>query len=241
MKIFSEEDILEKLHSFNKMSEADELNCRACGYESCRSLARAICEGLAEKEMCMSYTIDELEKTLDELHNSHKELQTTQQQLIQSEKQASLGQLAAGVAHELNNPLGTILLYSDLLLQETRNDNGDAQEIEDLKMIAKEATRCKNIVSGLLNFSRQRDVFCKEVDLNELLIEVTDLIKSQKKRDSITMEMDLVQDLPMVELDQEQIKQVIINLVMNAIEAMNEEGHIRIKTEALLKTEKRSA
>jgi signal transduction histidine kinase/iron only hydrogenase large subunit-like protein len=238
MKLFSEEDITEKLHSFNKMSEADELNCRACGYESCRSLARAICEGLAEKEMCMSYTIDELEKTLKELHDSHKELQTTQQQLIQSEKQASLGQLAAGVAHELNNPLGTILLYSDLLVQETQKANGDEQEIEDLKMIAREATRCKNIVSGLLNFSRQRDVFCKEVNLNELLIEVTDLIKSQKKRDGITIEMDLDSNLPVVELDLEQIKQVIINLVMNAIEAMNEEGHVRIKTETVDDLEK---
>jgi signal transduction histidine kinase/iron only hydrogenase large subunit-like protein len=238
MKIFSEDDIKEKLHSFNKMSEADELNCRACGYESCRSLARAICEGLAEKEMCMSYTIDELEKTLEELHNSHKELQTTQQQLIQSEKQASLGQLAAGVAHELNNPLGTILLYSDLLANETEKKNENGQKAEDLRMIAKEATRCKNIVSGLLNFSRQRDVFCKEVNLNELLTEVTDLIKSQKKRDGITIEMNLDPNLPMVELDQEQIKQVIINLVMNAIEAMNEKGHITIKTEIIDNNEK---
>ena len=223
----TEDEIKKVLKSINKSTEADELNCGACGYESCRQMAKAVCEGLAEKEMCFSYTIDELEKTLKELHHSHVKLQTTQQQLIQSEKQASLGQLAAGVAHELNNPLGTILLYADLLLKEIKED---IQESTDLKLIAKEAQRCKTIVSGLLNFSRQREVFCRRVDLNRLLEDTVNLIKTQKFRSNMQYHFELDPLMPPVELDPEQIKQVIVNLVMNAIEAMEERGNITVRS-----------
>lgn len=231
----SDEDITKVLNSLNMYSEQDRLNCGACGYENCRSLAKAVCEGLAEKEMCMSYTIDELEKTLRELHRSHDELKTAQQQLIQSAKQASLGQLAAGVAHELNNPLGTILLYADLLLRELKEDTAN---VKDLALISEEARRCKNIVSGLLNFSRQREVFCRKVDLNRLLQDTISLIENQKLRNGIHFEYNLAENLPLVELDPEQIKQVIVNLVMNAVEAMNEKGTITISSRCLTSQEK---
>lgn len=227
----TEDEIRKILRSINKPSEADELNCGACGYESCRAMAKAVYEGLAEKEMCFSYTIDELEKTLKELHDSHVQLQTTQQQLIQSEKQASLGQLAAGVAHELNNPLGTILLYADLLLKQIKEN---ARESEDLILIAKEAQRCKTIVSGLLNFSRQREVFCRRVNLNRLLEDTLGLIQTQKKREFMNYHFDLDPSLPPVELDPEQLKQVIVNLVMNAIEVMEERGNITVRSKYLV-------
>lgn len=228
MKKPTQEEITRALNSMNKFTESDELNCRSCGYESCRALAAAICEGLAEREMCLSYTIDELENTLGELHRSHEELKTTQRQLIQSEKQASMGQLAAGVAHELNNPLGTILLYADILLKDLK-DQG--QVGDDLKMISREAHRCKNIVSGLLNFSRQREVFCRRIDLNGLLTETVNLIRGQKERSEIDYEFILDSSIPPVELDPEQVKQVIVNLVMNAIEAMDGKGSIKISSE----------
>ncbi len=96
------------MHRQKKFTPKDELNCGACGYETCREYAIAIAKGLAEKEMCLPYLIDEL-------RNAYENLSNTQEQLRIAEKLASIGQLAAGVAHEINNPLGTILLYTSML------------------------------------------------------------------------------------------------------------------------------
>jgi iron only hydrogenase large subunit-like protein/nitrogen-specific signal transduction histidine kinase len=224
------EEIEEVLRATNKFTPFDELNCKACGYESCRALAKAVCEGIAEKEMCLNYTIEHLENTLVELNHSHQELQTTQNQLINTEKQASLGQLAAGVAHEVNNPLGTIVLYADILLNENHLDD---QTKKDLNLIAKEAQRCKTIVSGLLDFSRQREVFTRKAEINTILAETVELIKTQKHRDRIDYVLELNPFVPVVEIDPEQMKQVIVNLINNAIEAMGEEGIITVKSEYL--------
>ena len=104
-------------------------------------------------------------------------LQDTQERLVQKEKLASVGQLAAGVAHEINNPLGTVLLYADILHKETPEDN--EQQREDLQMIVREATRCKAIVNDLLNFSRQNEVLAQETDLNDLLREMAEEVRQQ--------------------------------------------------------------
>ena len=104
----TEERIKEILAETNKFSPGDELNCGACGYNTCRENAVAIAKGLAENEMCLPFLIDKIDK-------AYKELSSAQEQLQSAEKLASIGQLVAGVAHEINNPLGTILLYSSML------------------------------------------------------------------------------------------------------------------------------
>jgi two-component system NtrC family sensor kinase len=154
-------------------------------------------------------------------------LQATQDQLVQSEKLASLGQLAAGVAHELNNPLGTVLLYSDILLKEC---DGDDRRRADLQMIVSEAQRCKSIVAALLNFARQNQVVAQLTDLNAL---IQDVIQVERKRDvyaRVTVVADLDPTLPKIQADPAQLRQVFINLMTNAVEAMPQGGRLILCT-----------
>jgi signal transduction histidine kinase len=125
----------------------------------------AIYRGLAGSEMCLPHTIEQLHVTIKELALSHEQLATTQEALMQSEKLASMGQLAAGVAHEVNNPLGVVLMYTHLLLDEVEKS---APIREDLTMIAEQADRCKKIVAGLLDFARQNKVLLQTANVNEL-------------------------------------------------------------------------
>ena len=154
-------------------------------------------------------------------------LQSTQEQLLHSEKLASLGQLAAGVAHELNNPLGTILLYTGTIAKERGEDD---PEHESLKMILDETQRCKRIVSDLLNFARQNQVIAQLTDLHAILRELIDLIPRHLTTTSITFQKELDLKLPMIEADPSQIRQVILNLMINAIEAMPDGGTLTLRT-----------
>ncbi len=158
--------INEVLQRMGKFKAEDELNCGACGYESCQEHAIAILKGLAESEMCLPHLIDEMHKTVEELESSNTQLASTQEALMQSEKLASMGQLAAGIAHEVNNPLGVVLMYAHLLKEE-HEDNPNLNA--DLTMIAEQADRCKKIVAGLLHFARQNKVVRQPVDVHDLL------------------------------------------------------------------------
>ena len=155
-------------------------------------------------------------------------LKETQEQLIQKEKLASVGQLAAGVAHEINNPLGSVLLYADILCKETPEEN--AQQREDLQMIIREATRCKTIVNDLLNFSRQNEVLAQDTDLNSLLVELAEVASKQDLYDQVEIKTDLDPDLGTIQADPLQLHQVFINLMNNAAEAMPDGGVLTLKT-----------
>ncbi len=114
-----EEEIRRILALTGKNTPADELNCGACGYPSCRQKAEAVYRGKAEVEMCLPYLISRIEKAM-------KDLTENQARLIQAEKLASMGQMAAGIAHEINNPLGVVLMYSHLLKDELEDANAGA-------------------------------------------------------------------------------------------------------------------
>jgi len=156
-------------------------------------------------------------------------LRETQEQLIQKEKLASVGQLAAGVAHEINNPLGSILLYADILRKETPEDN--QQQAEDLDMIIRETTRCKTIVNDLLNFSRQNEVLAQDTDLNALLEELAQEASKQELFEGIDLLCDLEPDLPTIQADPLQLRQVFLNLMNNAAEAMPHGGQLTLRTQ----------
>ena len=155
-------------------------------------------------------------------------LKDTQEQLVQREKLASVGQLAAGVAHEINNPLGSVLLYADILRKETPEE--DRQHREDLEMIMREATRCKVIVNDLLNFSRQNEVLAQDTELNAMIRE---LAEEQAKRplfQKVEIATDLDPALNTIQADPLQLHQVFVNLMNNAAEAMPDGGKLTLRT-----------
>ncbi len=137
---------------------------------------------------------------------------------MQTERLASMGQISAGVAHEINNPLSTILLYSHMLLKAHRE--GDA-ESEDIQMIVNEANRCRSIMRGLLDFARQSRVVKTPTDLGLIARDIADSM-NMKLGEGGTRVMAEVQDgMPRVSADGEQIRQMLVNLVQNGIDAIN--------------------
>jgi len=206
-----EELILTVLKRLGKSDKNDELNCGACGYETCREHAIAIIKGFAEKEMCLPYTIEQLKKTINDLKN-------TKEALNHREKLASMGQLSAGIAHELNNPLGIILMYSNIILEEAECSDSTR---EDLQVVLNQANRCKKIVSGLLNFSRQNKLIKNRTDIAEL---VQNCIGSIYVSETVNIDVICPSGKIYADIDKDQISQVIINLVNNSLDAMDESG-----------------
>ncbi len=211
------------LERMGKYVPEDELNCGACGYESCREHAVAIYRGFAESEMCLPYTIERLRETVQSLAVSNDKLAKTQETLMQAEKLASMGQLAAGIAHELNNPLGVVLMYAHILREQEENE----AVTEDLNMIAEQADRCKKIVSGLLHFARQNKVTKKPTDLREL---IDRSLRAVIAPHEVTIEVEHNLDDPVAELDGDQMIQVLTNLYWNAFAAMPGGGTLAIRT-----------
>ena len=217
-----ESEIKSVFDSMGKILDQDMLNCGACGYETCERHAIAVIEGLAEIEMCLPYSIDKLHKSIDDLHESHKQLSDTQQALKQSEKLANMGQVSAGIAHELNNPLGVITLYSSILKDEINNKS---EIYADIETIHEQAERCKNIVGGLLNFARKNKVNLKETNLIEF---IKKSLKSFVKPDNITVNFYQNISNPIVNIDAEQLLQAVTNLEKNAVEAMPDSGKLTV-------------
>ena len=160
-------------------------------------------------------------------NNMVETLQHAQQELLHKDRLASMGQLAAGVAHEINNPLGTILLYSDVLYKELPEDD---PRRADLKMIIDETNRCKTIVADLLNFARQHEVMARVMNLHDLLDEVLKGLAKQSKLEGIKVEKDYDPDLPFIMADPDQLRQVFIILLDNSAEAIQASGTITIGT-----------
>jgi len=223
----TEEEIQAILRSINKLSKEDELNCGACGYSTCREKAIAVYQGLAEAQMCLPYLIDQLQANLRKLEKFSQELAAAQQELVHAERLASMGQLAAGVAHEINNPLGTILIYSTLMLKGLPPDDPRS---EDLRMVVNETTRCRDIVAGLLNFARQGRVVARETDLNALVDETLAQLDRQPGMERVQVVRDYAPNLPKLQIDGAQMRQVFLNIIVNAVEAMPDGGTLTVST-----------
>jgi len=153
----------------------------------------------------------------------------TQQQISRSEKLASIGRLAAGVAHEINNPLTGVLTFAHLLRQK---ENMTDQDLQDLDLIIHETTRAAEIVRGLLDFARERPAVKEPIDVNQAIRQTVRLIRSQKQFAQINIQEQLTASLPEVDGDMNQLQQVLLNLALNACEAMPDGGILTISTSA---------
>jgi two-component system NtrC family sensor kinase len=167
-------------------------------------------------------------KTLEKrVEDRTEELREMQDYLLQSEKLRSLGKMAAGVAHEINNPLTSILLNTHLMLEKL--DKNDAF-YENLSLIADETARCTQIVKGLLEFSRQNPPQKTHTNVNELIERTVQLLENQASFQNIRIIKDLDTGLPPIKLDRNKIQQVFWNLLLNASEAMPAGGQITISS-----------
>jgi len=156
---------------------------------------------------------------------TRRNLEKAQEKLADAERLASMGQLSAGVAHEINNPLGTVLLYCHMLRKELGDDDSRRA---DLDMIVSEATRCKNIVRGLLDFARQSRVSKAPADMAALVEEVRSLTAPRAKEVRVQVTTNVPERLPSMMIDATQIRQMLVNLVDNAIDAASGGGQVRI-------------
>jgi two-component system NtrC family sensor kinase len=150
-----------------------------------------------------------------------------ERQLINTEKLASLGTLAAGVAHEVNNPLGVILGFSDLLL---RNTDKNSQAYEDLKTIERQGLHCKQVVENLLSFARFGEGKAEASDINQCIEDIIKVVKHTLEMHSIDLILSLAENLPMVRGDSRQLQQIFLNLINNSIYAMPTGGTLKLRT-----------
>jgi two-component system NtrC family sensor kinase len=154
-------------------------------------------------------------------------LQKAFQRITSTERLASLGQMAAGVAHEINNPLGGILLYSNLVLEEM--SSGDTSR-NNMEKIIYQTERCKKIVQNLLDFARTPSGDMEPLSINEVILTTLNLVKDQSIFHGIEVKTELAPELPSVMGDLSRLEEVFLNLFINAVDAMQGKGTIKISS-----------
>jgi signal transduction histidine kinase/ActR/RegA family two-component response regulator/putative methionine-R-sulfoxide reductase with GAF domain len=195
----------------------------AIGYQLSLAIENAhLYEQLKESEARKTSLLHELEKSL-------QELQQAQAKLVQSEKLAAIGQLVSGVAHELNNPLTSIIGYAQIL----QSTDLPVTAKNDLNRIVEQAQRSARIVQNLLTFGRQHKPERRPVNVNQLIEDTLDLVSYQLKMDQVIVERHLSENIPLTMADPHQLQQVWLNLIQNAQQAMQDSpgsGVLRIRT-----------
>jgi two-component system NtrC family sensor kinase len=155
----------------------------------------------------------------------------TQLQLTQADKLASVGRLAAGIAHEINNPLTGVLTYASLLAKRLPPEDSSR---EDVDVIIRETKRCRAIIKELLDFARPTPPSRRPTDMNEVVRHSFAVVMNQLSMNKVQVALDLAQDLPEAFADGNQIQQVVVNLILNAADAVESgKGHIRLATRPL--------
>lgn len=173
-------------------------------------------------------TIQILQTTQEELQERMEAQQAAENKLVQAAKLAAVGEMAAGVAHELNNPLTTVAGFSELVLEDMSEES---PQREDLELVLHEAKRARSVVRRLLDFARQSESVRIRSDVNEVIEDVAVLMRHLLETNEIDFQIQLGEKLPWVVMDRDQIKQVILNLLHNALHAMPQGGKLFVTTE----------
>ncbi|MBC8429622.1 MAG: histidine kinase [Dehalococcoidia bacterium] len=219
LAIPSEEDVEAVLREIGKADPQLQMNCGACGYGSCRELAIAVCQDLAEVNMCWPYVVNKLE--------------AIQRDLIQMEKLTSLGQLAASIAHEVNNPIAGVLVYTQLLTKKLTADTLPKEKALDyLSRMESELARSSRLIRNLLDFARQTKPALRLVNINVVIDQALSLVAHSAQMQHVEVIKNLSPTLPEVMADPDQLQQVCTNLMLNAIQAMPEGGTLTLHTSA---------
>jgi signal transduction histidine kinase len=169
-------------------------------------------------------------KLYQELQERIEAQQLAEKRLIQSARLAAVGEMAAGIAHELNNPLTTVAGFAELIMDELPPD---FTQRPDLELILREAVRARGVVRRLLDFSRQSESIREPADINEIMVDVLALVHHLARTGGVEIKTDLGEGLPLVYVDSNQLKQVFLNFIHNALQAMPTGGTLTIKTGAV--------
>ena len=173
----------------------------------------------------------------DRVDEKTRELRRAHDQMLQAEKMASIGKMAAVVAHEINNPLSGILTYARLLRKWIENDETDEKHRDEakqcLELIASESRRCGDLVKNLLTFSRTAPMNPEPTDLQAVVERMVRLVQHKLEMTGIQLQVDFAPDLPRIYCDAAQIEQVLVALVMNSIDAMPRGGNLWIRARVL--------
>ncbi|VBB43217.1 conserved hypothetical protein [uncultured Desulfatiglans sp.] len=183
-------------------------------------------------------TIFTTKMSIKRLKDADKRMNELNAQLVQSDKLAALGKMAAGVAHEINNPLAVILQKTgwmeDLLEEESFRDSANAEEFKNsIRKIEEHVERARKVVHNMLGYARRMEPRLEDVDVNETLRQTIALLENYARINNIEIAADFSPNLPIVASDQSQLQQVFLNLISNAIDAIGKEGRIEVKSRQL--------
>jgi len=170
-------------------------------------------------------TVRQLRSTEVELNARMEAQRSVENRLVQAAKLAAVGEMAAGIAHELNNPLTTVTGFSELVLEQLSSESTQREEME---MVLREARRASDVVRRLLDFSRQGERVRTQADLNEIVNDVIALTRHLVLAKNVHLNIRLDKDLPWVSIDRDQMKQVLLNLIHNALQAMPAGGELSV-------------
>ncbi len=181
----------------------------------------------AEQYGKLQATVDQLRATREELTERIAAQKMTESKLVQAAKLAAVGEMAAGIAHELNNPLTSVSGFTELVLDEMPKDS---KFRSDLELVQREAQRARSVVRRLLDFSRQSESVRIRSDINEIMNDVLALVNHLLRTSGVQVQTDFSKNIPWISVDRNQTKQVVLNLIHNALHAMPTGGELKIAT-----------
>lgn len=230
------DDICHKLYLFPSLGDGEWIflvgtgeNFSKQAQQVWRMASMMICESVdsASQTRELKEAVTELEEIQQELRARIVAQREAESRLVQAAKLAAVGEMAAGIAHELNNPLTSVVGFTELSLESLPTES---QLRNDLELVLREANRARSVVRRLLDFARQREVLRTRADINEIVADVVVLTKHLLLTSGVELDLSLTPELPWVFIDRNQIKQVLINLVNNALYAMPQGGALSIQT-----------